>query len=129
MVHRKRSLSPIQREIVWMLGETWTETIPTVLNTLLSARLIGNTSADIELIEREVYGLIELGAIMLTRPVPLDGIDDVLLTEKEMSSVKDWKKLVAWNRHDERWTWNVERWGNTRIGITLIASGEAYLRK
>ena len=65
---RKLKLSPLQREVIWMLGtEAGAETVPCVLNTLHEQFPDTPWSELVRSVEEAVKGLLDLGLISFRR--------------------------------------------------------------
>src|SRR4051812_18322485 len=102
---RKLRLSPVQREIVWMLEEAGAEEIPTVLYTLMTTLPDCSPDEVVAAVEEAVRGLCDLGLVVFGRDYEAPGLHYVQIPADEAGPLLAIHEYMGRDARTGTWEW------------------------
>jgi hypothetical protein len=127
--HQKLALTPLQNDILWLLEEAGSETLLTVLTTLIINETITASDSILYDVESAVRSLIRVGFLTMTKDIEKPGSNDVLVTPDELKSLQNLRSILDWNERKRCWTWNTDQGGPHPISLVLTPEGFAALNR
>jgi hypothetical protein len=125
---RKLSLSPMQREIVWILEEAGAESIPTVLNTL-QAHFSDHTPDELLIVAEEaIRKLFDMGFVSFSRDYEKPNLNYVPVSGEEASNLLSLAGYIHFSKQRRQWEWDDVRGGPYKISLEITQNGMEAIR-
>lgn len=113
------TLSPIQRDVLWILEEAGEENLPTVLNTLRSNSAGVPDEVLIPALSDALRGLWRSDLITFCRYRGGSDARSEDLSPGETQSVLAVSEVVRWNEDGGYWQWDEARGGGGRVSVVV----------
>ena len=125
---RKIRLSPLQREVLWMLEEAGSETLPTLANTLGAKFPHEPRDALLAATQDAVRDLHDAGLVSLGREYVKPGERWKSIPPEEVARFLLLSDVLRWDEERGFWHWDEVRAGTHRVALALTEVGEEALR-
>lgn len=113
------SLSPMQRDVLWILEEAGEENLPTVLNTLRSNSAGVPDEVLIPALSDALRGLWRSGLITFCRYHGGSDAGWKDISPGEIQRVLAVSDVVRWNEDGGYWQWDEARDGRERVSVVV----------
>jgi hypothetical protein len=124
---RKVRLSPMQREILWILEEAGAEYIAATLNRLEKRFPEYSRDQFISTFEEAIRGLWELGFIALGRDYQKPGLTYVLVPQQETLEYLQIHEYAKYDQEKDYWFWDGTLGDSVRLSFMLTKEGRQAL--
>lgn len=122
--HPRLRLTPLQREILWILEEAGEEHITTLLNTLRSQVSPDQRPSLPDATYEALQALFLTGLVSFE---PRIAGCEVNRVSKRPDGIPDFRTLIAWDEPAGYWKWNEDVAGKRRLAFILTDEGSQSL--